>query len=239
MSLNISDIKLLSNDLSTLPSSKLIINTLNAHSFNIAQSNSSFKQALTFGDVLLPDGISIVWAKRFLDGTKLIKIAGADLFLWEMQRLNTNNGSCFFLGSSEETLAAIKDRIAQEYPNVKVQTYSPPYKQEFTESENKEMLNVINTFQPDVIFVGMTAPKQEIWAYRHKNQINATHICCIGAVFDFYAGTVKRAPNWMIKMGLEWLFRLLKEPRRLWKRYLIGNIRFVYFIFKEKWYCKP
>ena len=97
------------------------------------------------------------------------------------------------------------------------------------------MLEKINAFEPDALFVGMTAPKQEKWAYEHFTHLQAGHICCIGAVFDFYAGTISRAPQWMIQMGLEWLYRLIKEPRRMWRRYLIGNSKFIWAVVKEKY----
>ena len=96
------------------------------------------------------------------------------------------------------------------------------------------MVELINNVNPDVLFVGMTAPKQEKWTFEHFKKINAGHICCIGAVFDFYAGTVHRAPAWMISSGLEWLYRLVKEPKRMWRRYLIGNTLFVAEIIREK-----
>lgn len=234
MGTHLSELKLFSSELNTLSSEKLLLTTLNAHSFNLIQTNAIFKEALVCSNVILPDGISIVWAKQFLSGTKLKKIAGADLFAWEMQRLNDIKGTCFFLGSTENTLRAIQGRAAKDFPGVKVYTLSPPFTNAFTLAENAEMIEVINHVKPDVLFVGMTAPKQEIWAYANKEKIMATHICCVGAVFDFYAGTVKRAPQWMIKLGLEWLYRLLKEPGRLWKRYLIGNLKFIFLILKEK-----
>jgi N-acetylglucosaminyldiphosphoundecaprenol N-acetyl-beta-D-mannosaminyltransferase len=96
------------------------------------------------------------------------------------------------------------------------------------------MIDIVNEVNPDVLFVGMTAPKQEKWAYQHFGELLAGHVCCIGAVFDFYAGTVKRAPNWMILIGMEWSYRLIKEPRRMWRRYLIGNALFIGNILKEK-----
>jgi N-acetylglucosaminyldiphosphoundecaprenol N-acetyl-beta-D-mannosaminyltransferase len=225
------------NKLSDLSSNKLLINTLNAHSFNTAQSDEKFQIALLNSDILIPDGISVVWAVKWLTGRKLKKIAGADLFFYEMERINMVGGKCFFMGSSDDTLKKIQKRSAQQYPNVKVFAYSPPYKSEFTLDENKEILDRINAVQPDVLFVGMTAPRQEKWAHQHFNVIKAGHVCCIGAVFDFYAGTVKRAPNWMISIGLEWLYRLLKEPRRMWKRYIVGNILFVFLIINEKIEC--
>lgn len=222
------------SSLETLSNEKLLITTLNAHSYNIAQTNLKFNEALKHSDVLLPDGISIVWAKRFLDGTALKKIAGADLFHYEMNRLNESQGSCFFLGSTAHTLQLIKAKAALEFPHVKVETYSPPFKDAFNDEDTTAMLDAIRQFNPDVLFIGMTAPKQEVWAYQHLEQIQAKHICCIGAVFDFYAGTFHRAPQWIIRMGLEWLYRLGSEPKRLWRRYLIGNAQFVFLILKEK-----
>jgi N-acetylglucosaminyldiphosphoundecaprenol N-acetyl-beta-D-mannosaminyltransferase len=176
----------------------------------------------------------VVWAKRLLSGGRLKKIAGADLFRYEMERMEQNSGKVFFLGSSNQTLNAISERAAREYPNVRLGLYSPPYKMEFTAEDNQTMIAVVNAFEPDVLFIGMTAPKQEKWAYKHFNQLKAGHVCCIGAVFDFYAGTVKRAPKIFIKLGLEWFYRLLVEPKRMWKRYLIGNVKFIGYVIKEK-----
>ena len=233
MNLNVKN-NLFNSSLETLSHEKLLITTLNAHSYNIAQTNLKFNDALKNSDVLLPDGISIVWAKRFLDGTTLKKIAGADLFHYEMNRLNESKGSCFFLGSTEHTLQLIKAKAASEFPHVKVETHSPPFKDSFNDQDNALMLDAIRQFNPDVLFIGMTAPKQEVWAYEHFKEIQAKHICCIGAVFDFYAGTIHRAPKWLIILGLEWLFRFVSEPKRLWRRYLVGNAQFVFLILKEK-----
>lgn len=234
MSLHLSEIQLFNKELVSLPDTKLLINTLNAHCFNMAQKDISYANALCSSDVLLPDGISIVWAVRFLYGKRLKKIAGDDLFKYEMDRLNNGGGKCFFLGSSPETLKLITSRAGIEYPNVRVESYSPPYVTEFSENEIEKMVTAVNMFEPDVLFVGMTAPKQEKWAFGHFEKLNAGHICSIGAVFDFYAGTVKRAPEWMIKIGLEWFYRLLKEPRRMWRRYILGNVIFLFYILKER-----
>ena len=212
---------------------KVLINTLNAHSFNTSLNDSDFKKALQYSYILLPDGISVVWAKRMLTGEKLQKIAGADLFFYEMDRINAMSGKCFFLGSSEKILQLIRKRAAIEYPNVKISSYSPPFKNEFNEEENKTMIDMVNEVKPDVLFVGMTAPKQEKWAYQHFVELQVGHVCCIGAVFDFYAGTVKRAPEWLIKIGFEWSYRLIKEPRRMWRRYLIGNVKFIGYLLME------
>lgn len=229
---------LFNNDLWSLKPNKTIINTLNAYSFNTAQTNRKFNNSLQNSDILLPDGISIVLAVRWLTGTKLLKIAGADLFKYEMERLNLSNGKCFFLGSTESTLKKIMIKASYDYPNTEVNTYSPPFKKEFSKDESEAMINKINAIQPDVLFIGMTAPKQEIWANQHSKQLKVGHICSIGAVFDFYAGNIKRAPAWMIKFGFEWLYRLINEPSRMWQRYLIGNSIFIYYIICEKFKLK-
>ena len=220
--------------LSEIPKSKVLINTLNAHCYNMAVKDAIYQEALLKSDILIPDGVSIVWAINWLTGQKLKKIAGADLFFYEMQRMQQFGGKCFFLGSSNSTLNKIKERVSLDYPNIKVQTYSPPFKAEFTDEDNEIMLEVINAVRPNVLMVGMTAPKQEKWTYKNYNRIQAEHICCIGAVFDFYAGTINRAPQWIIKIGMEWSYRMIKEPRRMWRRYLAGNLLFILHIIREK-----
>lgn len=225
------------SDLSSLSEGKLLINTINAHSYNVAQKDNEFAEALLNGDVLIPDGESIVKAVKFLRGEKIERIAGWDLFQFEMNKLNEKGGKCFFLGSSEKTLLLIKEKAKEVYPNIVVETYSPPYSPEFSEEENKTMINAVNTANPDLLWIGMTAPKQEKWAYKHLNELNINcHIGTVGAVFDFFAGTIRRAPAWWQNHGLEWLYRLIKEPKRMWRRYLIGNSKFIIHIFKEK-YC--
>tara|TARA_R110002167_G_scaffold25703_2_gene88964 strand:- start:4739 stop:5446 length:708 start_codon:yes stop_codon:yes gene_type:complete len=222
------------NSLEELPNNKLLINTINAYSYNVSQKDALFKEALLNSDILIPDGVGVVWAVRFLYGKKIKKIAGADLFYYEMNRLEAMKGTCYFFGSSEDTLAKIKEKATNEFPNVKIATYSPPYKPSFTNEENEHMIQKINEFAPDVLFVGMTAPKQEKWSYTHFKELNVGHVCSIGAVFDFYAGKVERAPKWMIQLELEWFYRLFKEPKRMWRRYVLGNPIFIVAMIKEK-----
>jgi N-acetylglucosaminyldiphosphoundecaprenol N-acetyl-beta-D-mannosaminyltransferase len=220
--------------LDQIQAKRLLINTINAYSFVTAGRNESFHSSLLKSDLLLPDGISIVMAMRLLTGEKIKKIAGADLFEWEMNRLEKIKGKCFFLGSSDNTLTRIYERSKLEYPNVTVGYYSPPFKAAFSERENQLMIEAVNALSPDVLFVGMTAPKQEKWAAENFDNIHAQHVCCIGAVFDFFAGTHKRAPKWIINLGFEWFYRLVQEPRRMWKRYLLGNFEFIFQVFSEK-----
>ena len=279
-------------ELAALPEGKLLINTINAHSYNTARKDELFAEALTNGDVLIPDGVSIVKACRWIKAKSQPKerIAGWDLFEFEMNKLEEcgmknvecgvngeecgmNNSSLdnsqsasadnscsgkrlyepsaklkiqnskfrerpltvMFMGSSQKVLDLIVKRAAEVYPHLKIVTYSPPYKPEFSEEDNMAIVEAINAADPDLLWIGMTAPKQEKWTYSHWNELNIhCHVGTIGAVFDFFAGTVERAPIWWQRHGLEWLYRLLKEPKRMWRRYIIGNTLFLWNMLKEK-----
>lgn len=260
-------------ELALLPEGKLLINTINAHSFNTAKKDKLFAEALTNGDALIPDGVSIVKACRRIKAKSQPKerIAGWDLFEFEMNKLEecgmrneecgVNNSSLdnsqsasadnsklkiqnskfrerpltvMFMGSSQKVLDLIVKRAAEVYPHLKVVTYSPPYKPEFSDEDNKAVIEAINATDPDLLWIGMTAPKQEKWTYTHWKELNIhCHVGTIGAVFDFFAGTVERAPMWWQRHGLEWLYRLLKEPKRMWRRYIIGNALFLWNMTKE------
>ena len=140
-----------------------------------------------------------------------------------------------FMGSSEKVLGLIREKAKHEYPNLEIVTYSPPYKPEFSDEDNATIVKAINDANPDLLWIGMTAPKQEKWAYQHWHELDINcHCGTIGAVFDFFAGTAKRAPLWWQEHSLEWLYRLIIEPRRMWRRYIIGNALFLWNIIKEK-----
>lgn len=236
--LKLKDIKIVESkkELEALPEGKLLINTINAHSYNTALKDAFFAEALMKGDALIPDGASIVMACRKLKAKSqpTERIAGWDLFTMEMERLNQKGGTCFFMGSSEKVLNLIREKAKTIYPNIRIETYSPPYKPEFSEEENRAIIEAINRANPDLLWIGMTAPKQEKWAYRHWDELDIhCHCGTIGAVFDFFAGTMERAPLWWQEHSLEWLYRLLKEPKRMWRRYIIGNTLFIWNVFRE------
>ena len=233
-------------ELASLPEGKLLINTVNAHSYNTARKDSLFADALTNGDVLIPDGVSIVKACKWIKAKSQPKerIAGWDLFAFEMDKLERESEELrtkseeskivMFMGSSQKVLDLIVKRAAEVYPHLKVVTYSPPYKPEFSDEDNKAIIDAINAANLDLLWIGMTAPKQEKWTYSHWNELNIhCHVGTIGAVFDFFAGTVERAPIWWQEHGLEWLYRLIKEPKRMWRRYIIGNSLFLWNMVKE------
>lgn len=220
-----------------IPDGKVLINTINAHSFNVAQKDELFAEALAKGDYLIPDGASIIKACKLLKAKSQPKerIAGWDLFAFEMEKLEGRSKKVMFMGSSEKVLALIRERASKDYPNLEIITYSPPYKPEFSDEDNAAIIKAINDANPDLLWIGMTAPKQEKWTYQHWNELNIhCHVGTIGAVFDFYAGTAKRAPLWWQNHSLEWLYRLIKEPKRMWRRYVIGNPLFLWNIGKER-----
>ena len=213
-------------ELDRIPAGKILINTINVHSYNTAQEDKAFAEALSKGDYLIPDGAHLVKACRWLKAKSqpALRIAGWDLFIFEMERLEGRckrknvRGKVMFLGSSEEVLALIRERAAVDYPHLDIITYSPPFKPEFSDEDSQAMIGAINRADPDLLWIGMTAP---------------SHCGTIGAVFDFYAGTLKRAPLSWQRNSLEWLHRLLMEPRRMWRRYIIGAAKFLYYISKE------
>jgi N-acetylglucosaminyldiphosphoundecaprenol N-acetyl-beta-D-mannosaminyltransferase len=212
----------------------LVVNTLNAYSYVKARKDTLFRNALQHSDVLLPDGFPVVVAARFLNGKIIKKIAGEDIFYHFCKKLDQNNGKCFFLGASPATLDRIMAKMHSDFPGIRTSCYSPPFKAGFNAEDSRQMLAAVKQFSPDVLFVGMTAPKQEKWVDQHRHAIDARVVCSIGAVFDFYAGTVKRPSRIWIRLNLEWLIRLLNEPQRLWKRYLVYSPLFFLDMIKYK-----
>ena len=197
---------------------------LNPHAVEMAAGDPAFQAALLDADFLTADGVGVVYVSLLTGGKIGQRITGMDVFVHLTRAMNdTGNMSCYFLGSTEETLKKVRDRIALEFPHVKVSgTYSPPFKPEFDAHDTEEMIQRINESRADVLWVGLTAPKQEKWIHRNRHRLDVAFAGPIGAAFDFYAGNIKRAGPTLQKLGLEWLPRLVQEPRRLWKRTFIS-----------------
>jgi len=206
---------------------KKIINTINPHSYITAKSDLVFRKALHDSDILIPDGSGIVLAAKQINNQSIEKIAGADLHQFLLSKMNEKSGKVFYMGASQNTLNKIEERVHKEYPNIIVESYSPPFKEKFSQEDNEIIINKINNFNPEVLFIGMTAPKQEKWLYEHKDKLNFKIASSIGAVFDFYAGTIERPSEFWINLHLEWLPRLLKEPKRLWRRNFVSTPLFL------------
>jgi len=233
--LNIMDYKVFIGELDTLNlEKKQVINTINPHSYITAKSDEEFERALQNSDFLIADGSGIVFAAQRIHKRKIKKVAGADLHVFLLKKLNKESGKVFYMGASEETLVKIREKINKEYPNILMKSYSPPFKKEFSDQDNEVILSKINSFKPDVLFIGMTAPKQEKWLHEHRNKLHFKTASSIGAVFDFYAGTIVRPSKFWVDMHLEWLARFLKEPRRLWRRNFVSTPLFLLDILKHK-----
>lgn len=214
----------------------IIINTINPHSYVVQKKDKDFTAALKESTVLLPDGIGIVIAAKML-GKKIRKISGYDVFEQINNSLECGSTgleqSVFFLGSTSLTLRLIEDRYNLEFPNVVVSSHSPPFKDQFTSADVEDMARLINIARPSVLYVGLTAPKQEKLVAMLKNRIDVKVIAAVGAVFDFYAGTIPRCPDLLRKLQLEWLYRLYKEPTRMWKRNFYSTPIFLKDVIQE------
>jgi len=215
-------------------SSKITINTINWYSYCIAERDEVFRQALLASDILLPDGTRIVKACSYLTGKSIKKISGAELHQDLLIRLNQEKGTCFYLGSSQITLTRINLRLSKEYPAISARFYSPPYKKEFSENDLLKMVEKINDFKPNVVFIGLTAPKQEKLSFLIKDKLETNVICSIGAVFDLYAETVKRPSQFWVNSNIQWLIKQANQPKRMWKRYLYFRFLFACSIQKRK-----
>jgi N-acetylglucosaminyldiphosphoundecaprenol N-acetyl-beta-D-mannosaminyltransferase len=214
----------------SITDTKTIIGTLNAHAYIVAKKDIAFQSALKEADILLADGSGVTFASYVLTDETIKKMANYEVFLHLLKKLDKDGGSCFFLGASETTLGKINERLKREYPNISADFFSPPYKPEFSSEESQMMIDKVNAFKPDLLLVGMTAPKQEKWVNEFKHDLDARMISSIGANFDFFAGTVNRPDKIWLDLHLEWLARLLAEPKRLWRRSLISIPLFIWEI---------
>lgn len=217
---------------------KVIINTLNPHSYCTARDDKEFDEALKSSDLLLPDGVGIKIAEKILNKKDMRKISGFDLHEFLLNKANLQKQKVFYLGSNQQTLKLIKKKISTNYVNVKCACFSPPFKKTFSKTENKKILKKINDFKPNMLFIGMTAPKQEKWAHKFKDKLDAEIICSIGAVFNFFAGDIKRPSNFWVNLGLEWFPRFVREPRRLFVRNFVSTPKFIIEILSFKFFGK-
>jgi N-acetylglucosaminyldiphosphoundecaprenol N-acetyl-beta-D-mannosaminyltransferase len=200
----------------------------NPHSLVTAQADAAFKTALNNATLVVADGVGVTLMAKIANVKTGPRIAGTDYFLSVMHALEVHGAAkVFFFGSSQHVLARISERLQREFPNVKLcGVLSPPFG-DWSAGSNSAMLETINRADPHVLWVGMTAPKQEKWVEENRHRLRAAVIASVGAVFDYYAGTNPRAPDWICKLGLEWLYRLAREPRRMWRRTFVSAPKFV------------
>ena len=191
---------------------KSVVNTISPNSYGIATRDPEMMEALQGADYLVLDGVYFGLWPLLIYGKRTKRITGWDCFIYYLEKLNASGGSIFLLGSTEATLGKMTDRIHRDYPGVRVSSYSPPFKPAFSEEDDRRMREAVNAFSPDVLAVGLTAPKQEKWAYRNMPFLNARVSIAIGNVFDWYAGNTRRPGTFWQKAGLEWLVRIFYRP---------------------------
>jgi len=208
----------------------------NPHSYAVTMKDEIFSRALKAADWLVPDGAGVVLASCLLGGAIHGRVTGSDVFAGLHKRMNAVGGmSVFFLGATDETLKLMRQRMASDYPNIKVAgSYSPPFKPTYSPAELDEMINAINAAGADVLWVGMTAPKQESFIFENRARLNVKFAAAVGAVFDFYTGNVKRSHPLFQRMGLEWLPRLIQEPQRLWQRMFVSAPVFIWHVVRQR-----
>ncbi len=210
----------------------------NAHSLILTEQDPEFLAALSNVEYLVADGSGVSLAGNLLGADFGPRITGYEYFYALSEELskgvNGRKAKIFYLGSTQATLDAVSQNMSIVFPELDLcGMYSPPFGEWSTET-NARILEQINAAEPDVLWVGMTAPKQEKWVHANREDLDARIIGSVGAVFDFFAGTIPRAPAWMRNIGLEWLYRFAKEPRRTWRRHVISEPAFLLKVLRQK-----
>jgi len=204
---------------------------VNAAKLVNARKDTELREAIVNSDIINADGQSVVWASSFLGQSLPERVAGIDLMINLVEMANTKGYKIFLLGATEEVLQTMIKKYSSTYGSALIAGYRNGY---FTIEEEYEVAKQIGESGAQLLFVAITSPKKEKFLNKYKNIINIPFIMGVGGSFDVIAGKTRRAPVWMQKAGLEWLYRVWQEPRRMWKRYLVGNSVFIYLVVKEK-----
>lgn len=205
----------------------------NVYTVMECRRNSAVRSAVNRAGLATPDGMPLVWLSRWKSRTKVSRVYGPDLML-ALCGLSMERGySHYFYGGAQGVPELLAERLQQRFPGLQVAgTYSPPFRA-LTAEEEARLVTQLNQAAPDIIWVGLGTPKQDLWMAAHRSQLNAPVLIAVGAAFDFHAGKIPQAPRWMQGAGLEWLYRLIQEPRRLWYRYLVYNPLFVVLVLAQ------
>lgn len=204
----------------------------NAHSSVTATEDPRLAYALSQSDMVLPDGAPVAWMLRRKGYPNQTRIAGPDLMTKLCEQLQTSSVSIFLFGSTEETLEKLHQKLVRRFPGLVISGKMSPRFGQWSDDEEQQYIDIINRSGAGIIFIGLGCPKQEIWMAANRNKVMGVMLG-VGAAFDFHAGKINRAPQIIQMMGLEWLHRLISEPRRLWHRYLTTNTRFIYLALSD------
>lgn len=204
----------------------------NVHVIATANHDSRLKDALANASIVSPDGMPVVWAAKILGYVDIEKCSGPDMMKLILEESLKAKKSHYFYGSTEENLKRLKAHLEAQYPGIMIKGFCAPPFRELSDDEDRKIVEEINRIKPDYIWVGLGAPKQEIWMVEHYKRIDHGVMFGVGAAFNFLSGSLKRAPKWMQTLGLEWLYRLFREPKKLWKRYLRTNSVFTLYLLR-------
>lgn len=204
---------------------------INASKINLMEDDSKLAQIVNSCPLINADGASVVWAAKRLGIPLKERVTGCDLFQKLMAVSEKKGYKVFLFGAKEEVVTKVKAIYEQQYPNIQIVGYRNGY---FTEKDEPQIVKQMRDSGADMMFVAFSSPKKEYWVSKYLNEINIPFVMGVGGSFDIVAGVTKRAPIWFQEHGLEWLYRFVQEPRRMWKRYIIGNARFVALAYKYK-----
>jgi len=205
----------------------------NVHSVMEARRDESLRAVFNAAGLAVPDGMPLVWVGRLRGRHAVRRVYGPDLTLQLCERAAGRGFTCFFYGGGPGVAERLAESLSRRFPGLRVVGAEAPPFRPLTTEEDEEAMRRINAACPDVVFVGLGCPKQERWMAEHRERLHAPVLLGVGAAFDFHTGRVPQAPRWMMGAGLEWLFRLSREPRRLWRRYLVYNPLFVFHLTLE------
>lgn len=197
------------------------------------QKDNQVLESVNSADLATPDGMAVVWLGRMFGYRNIRRVYGPEL-MEALCAISAKSGFKNYLyGSTREVLGKLKERLTKCYPGLTISgVFSPPFRK-LSDGEDNQIVEELNNNAPDIIWVGLGSPKQDLWMHEHRNRLNAPVLIGVGAAFDFLSGTKLQAPRWIRDHGFEWLFRLVTEPKRLWRRYLIDNSLFIYFVMVE------
>ncbi|HEX4125647.1 MAG TPA: WecB/TagA/CpsF family glycosyltransferase [Tepidisphaeraceae bacterium] len=204
------------------------------HGVMESQRSPELKRIHNDAGMVTPDGMPMVWLSQLGGFSDVSRVYGPDLMEAVCTQSVAKGWRHYFYGGAEGVAERLKDRLTARFPELKVVgTFCPPFRPMSAE-EDAELIRAIDAAGPDIIWIGLSTPKQEYWMDQHIHRLKAPVLVGVGAAFDFHAGVKNQAPRWMQRSGLEWFFRLITEPRRLWKRYLINNPLFISYVLAEK-----
>ncbi|MBC1778783.1 WecB/TagA/CpsF family glycosyltransferase [Listeria booriae] len=205
---------------------------INASKINLMAENKDFAAIINRSPLINADGQSIVWAAKFLGHHIPERITGIDLFENLVQKSAEKGYRVYYFGAEEKTVQEVVRLHQQAYPELKIAGYRNGF---FEDVESEEIAIAIRESKADIVFVAFSSPKKEQWVHAYKETMNVPFVMGVGGSFDVIAGVTKRAPKWMQKSGLEWFYRFMQEPKRMFRRYFVGNLRFVWKVMKERW----